>query len=87
MKLFEDDCFLKAAVYREPRNIKVEDVPKLGVSGRKVLVKFKAGVGYGTNMHFYRGEWKWMNRRQIIGHDACGVRPNTCERMVTVYQA
>jgi hypothetical protein len=87
LKLFEDDCFLKAAVYRGSRNIKVEDVSKLGVSGRKVLVKSKAGVSYGKNIHFYRGEWKWMNRRQIIGHDACSVRPNTCGRMVTVSQA
>jgi hypothetical protein len=28
LKLFEADCFLKAAVYRGPRNIKVEDVPE-----------------------------------------------------------
>jgi threonine dehydrogenase-like Zn-dependent dehydrogenase len=73
---------LKAAVYRGPRNIKVEDVPEPRVSGRKVLVKFKAGSICGTDMHFYRGDWKWMKRGRIIGHDACGVRDDTGERAV-----
>jgi L-iditol 2-dehydrogenase len=73
---------LKAAVYRGPRNIKVEDVPEPRVSGRKVLVKFKAGSICGTDMHFYRGEWRWMKRGRIIGHDACGVRADTSERVV-----
>jgi len=76
--------FLKAAVYRGPRNIKVEDVPEPRVSGRKVLVKFKAGSICGTDMHFYRGDWKWMKRGRIIGHDACGVRADTGERVVMV---
>jgi threonine dehydrogenase-like Zn-dependent dehydrogenase len=76
--------FLKAAVYRGPRNIRVEDVPEPRVSGKKVLVKFKAGSICGTDMHFYRGEWKWMKRGRIIGHDACGVRADTGERVVMV---
>jgi threonine dehydrogenase-like Zn-dependent dehydrogenase len=75
---------LKAAVYRGPRRIKVEDVPEPRVSGRKVLVKFKAGSICGTDMHFYRGDWKWMKRGRIIGHDACGVRADTGERVVMV---
>ena len=75
---------LKAAVYRGPRNIRVEDVPEPRVSGKKVLVKFKAGSICGTDMHFYRGEWKWMKRGRIIGHDACGVRADTGERVVMV---
>jgi threonine dehydrogenase-like Zn-dependent dehydrogenase len=75
---------LKAAVYRGPRNIKVEDVPEPHVSGRKVLVKFKAGGICGTDMHFYRGDWRWMKRGRIIGHDACGVRAETGERVVMV---
>jgi threonine dehydrogenase-like Zn-dependent dehydrogenase len=75
---------LKAAVYRGPRNIRVEDVPEPRVSGKKVLVKFKAGSICGTDLHFYRGEWKWMKRGRIIGHDACGVRADTGERVVMV---
>jgi threonine dehydrogenase-like Zn-dependent dehydrogenase len=75
---------LKAAVYRGPRKITVEDVPEPRVSGRKVLVKFKAGGICGTDMHFYRGEWRWMKRGRIIGHDACGVRVDTGERVVMV---
>jgi L-gulonate 5-dehydrogenase len=75
---------LKAAVYKGPHNIKVEDVPEPRVSGRKVLVKFKAGSICGTDMQFYRGKWKWMKRGRIIGHDACGVRADTGERVVMV---
>jgi threonine dehydrogenase-like Zn-dependent dehydrogenase len=84
MKLLEAKIFLKAAVYRGPHNIKIEDVPEPRVSGRKVLVKFKAGSICGTDMHFYRGEWKWMKRGRIIGHDACGVRADSGERVVMV---
>jgi (R,R)-butanediol dehydrogenase/meso-butanediol dehydrogenase/diacetyl reductase len=75
---------LKAAVYRGPHKITVEDVPEPHVSGRKVLVKFKAGGICGTDMHFYRGDWRWMKRGRIIGHDACGVRTDTDERVVMV---
>ena len=75
---------MKAAVYRGPGKITIEDVPEPRVSGRKVLVKFKAGGICGTDMHFYRGEWRWMKRGRIIGHDACGVRVDTGERVVMV---
>jgi L-iditol 2-dehydrogenase len=72
---------LKAVVYHGPRNIKAEDVPEPRVSGRKVLVKFKAGSICGTDMHVYRGEWK-LKPGRIVGHDACGVRVDTGERVV-----
>jgi threonine dehydrogenase-like Zn-dependent dehydrogenase len=72
---------LKAVVYHGPRNIKAEEVPEPHVSGRKILVKFKGGSICGTDMHVYRGEWK-LKRGRIIGHDACGVRVDTGERVV-----
>jgi threonine dehydrogenase-like Zn-dependent dehydrogenase len=74
---------LKAAVYRGPHNIKIEKVPEPEVKGRRVLVKFKAGSICGTDMHFYRGEWK-LKKGRILGHDACGVREDTGERVVMV---
>ncbi len=75
---------LKAAVYRGPHNIKVEEVAEPEVSGRKVLVKYLAGSICGTDMHLYRGDWKWMRKGMIIGHDACGIREDTGERVVMV---
>jgi threonine dehydrogenase-like Zn-dependent dehydrogenase len=75
---------LKAAVYHGPHNIKIEEVPEPVVSGRKVLVKFKAGSICGTDMHLYRGDWKWMKKGRIIGHDAWGIREDTGERVVMV---
>jgi len=74
---------LRAAVYHGPRDIKVENVPEPKVSARKVLVKFKAGSICGTDLHFYRGDWK-IKVCRIIGHDACGVRADTGERVVMI---
>ena len=76
--------FLKAAIYRGPHHIKIEDVPEPKVRSNRVLVKFKAGSICGTDLHFYRGNWKWMKKGTIIGHDACGIRVDTGERVVMV---
>ena len=75
---------MKAAVYHGPHNIKIENVPEPEVKSNRVLVEFKAGSICGTDMHFYRGEWKWMKKGRIIGHDACGTIEDTGERVVMV---
>ncbi len=75
---------LKAVVYNGSHNIKIQEVPEPDVSGNQVLVKFLAGSICGTDMHFYRGDWKWLKKGRIIGHDACGVRDDTGERVVMV---
>ncbi len=49
-----------------------------------MLVKFAAGGICGTDMHIYRGEWKWMKKGRILGHDACGIRDDTDERVVMI---
>ncbi len=74
---------LKAAVYRGPRDIRVEEVPEPKVNGKRAVVNFKSGSICGTDLHFYRGEWK-IRAGRIIGHDACGVREDTGERVVMV---
>jgi len=75
---------LKAVIYRAPYSIRVEEVPEPKVKDGRVLVKFLAGSICGTDMHFYRGDWKWMKKGRIIGHDACGIREDTGERVVMV---
>ncbi len=75
---------MKAAVYRGPQNIKIEDVPEPELKGNRVQVDFLAGNICGTDMHFYRGDWLWMRKGRIIGHDACGFRADTGERVVMV---
>jgi L-iditol 2-dehydrogenase len=72
---------LKAVVYHGPKNIKVEQVPEPQVTGKKVLVHFRAGSICGTDLHLYRGDWK-IKRGRIIGHDAWGIRDDTGERVV-----
>jgi threonine dehydrogenase-like Zn-dependent dehydrogenase len=73
--------FLKAAVFREPRNIRIEEMAKPKPSDCEALVEFKAGSICGTDLHFYRGEWTGIKRGQIIGHDAWGIRTDTGERV------
>ena len=75
---------MQAVVYRGAHNIKIEEVTEPEVSGRRVLVKFGAGGICGTDMHLYRGDWKWMKKGRILGHDAWGIREDTDERVVMV---
>ena len=75
---------MKAAVYRGAHNIRVEQVPEPKVTGNRVLIDFKAGSICGTDMHLFRGDWKWMRKGRIIGHDAWGTREDTGERVVMV---
>lgn len=75
---------MKAAIYQGAHNIRLEDVSEPEVKGKRVLVKFLAGSICGTDMHIYRGDWKWMKKGRIIGHDACGVKEDTGERVVMV---
>jgi threonine dehydrogenase-like Zn-dependent dehydrogenase len=75
---------LKAVVYRGSHNVKLEQVPEPQVKGNRVLVHFKAGSICGTDMHVYRGDWKWMRKGLILGHDAWGIRDDTGERVVMV---
>jgi threonine dehydrogenase-like Zn-dependent dehydrogenase len=75
--------FLKAAVYHGPGNIKVEKVAEPEPKGTKVMVHFKCGSICGTDLHLYRGDWK-VKKGRIIGHNACGVRGDTNERVVIV---
>lgn len=75
---------MKAAVYHGPHNVKIDQVPEPEVKGNRVLVKFAAGGICGTDMHIYRGDWKWMKKGRILGHDACGIRDDTDERVVMV---
>ncbi|MGA2680805.1 MAG: zinc-binding dehydrogenase [Candidatus Bathyarchaeia archaeon] len=75
---------MKAVVYRGPHKINVENVPEPKVKGIWVPVHFRAGSICGTDMHLYRGDWKWMKKGRILGHDAWGVREDTGERVVMV---
>ncbi len=75
---------MKAAVYRGTHNIHLEEVPKPQVKAGRILTHFQAGSICGTDLHFYRGDWKWLKKGRIIGHDACATRADTDERVVMV---
>lgn len=75
---------MKAVVYRGPRNIRVEDVPEPKPKRDEALVRFRAGSICGTDLHFYRGDWKNLKKGRIIGHDGCGLTADTNERVAIV---
>ncbi|MCW3999023.1 MAG: zinc-binding dehydrogenase [Candidatus Bathyarchaeota archaeon] len=75
---------MTAAIYHGPHSIKVEDAPEPKIKPGQTIVDFRAGSICGTDMHFYRGDWRWMRKGRIIGHDACGIRHDTGERVVMV---
>ncbi len=64
--------------------MKVEEVAKPQPSDKEVLVEFSAGSICGTDLHFYKGEWTRLRIGQIVGHDACGTRADTGERVAMV---
>lgn len=71
-------------MYRGINQIQITEVPQPQVRASQVLINFVAGSICGTDLHFYRGDWRWMKKGRIIGHDACGVRTDTGERVVMV---
>lgn len=71
-------------MYRGINQIQITEVPQPQVRVSQVLINFVAGSICGTDLHFYRGDWRWMKKGRIIGHDACGVRTDTGERVVMV---
>jgi threonine dehydrogenase-like Zn-dependent dehydrogenase len=75
---------LKAVIYRGPGNIRVEEVPKPIPESNEALVKFRAGSICGTDLHFYRGDWKDLAVGRVIGHDACGEVEGTGERVAII---
>ncbi|MCL2475750.1 zinc-binding dehydrogenase [Candidatus Bathycorpusculum sp.] len=75
---------MKVAIYRGVNQVQIENVPLPPIKAGRVLVNFVAGSICGTDMHFYRGDWRWMKKGRILGHDACGIRTDTGERVVMV---
>jgi len=76
---------MKAVVYRGPKNVKVEEVPEPKPAQNDVLVRFKAGSICGTDLHYYRGEWKDSKKiGRVIGHDASGQIMETSQRVAIV---
>jgi threonine dehydrogenase-like Zn-dependent dehydrogenase len=48
------------------------------------LVRFKAGSICGTDLHYYRGEWKDLKTGRVMGHDASGEVVETGQRVAIV---
>ncbi|MCD6470157.1 zinc-dependent alcohol dehydrogenase family protein [Candidatus Bathyarchaeota archaeon] len=63
---------MKAAVLHDVRDIRVEEVKKPEIAEDEVLIEVKAAGICGTDLHFYKGEWK-VDMPIIPGHEFSGV--------------
>jgi len=63
---------MKAAVLYNIRDIRISDVPKPKIGPSDVLIRVKACGICGTDVHFYKGEWK-VKLPLIPGHEFSGV--------------
>lgn len=62
---------MKALVLRGVRDLRLEDTPEPKVVGGEVLIKVGACGICGTDLHFYRGEWK-VRTPLTPGHEFSG---------------
>ena len=63
---------MKAAVLHDIRDIRVEEVKKPEIAEDEVLIEVKTAGICGTDLHFYKGEWK-VDMPIIPGHEFSGV--------------
>lgn len=63
---------MKAAVLHGVRDIKVREVEEPEIGEDEVLIRVKAAGICGTDLHFYKGEWK-VDMPIILGHEFSGV--------------
>lgn len=63
---------MKAAVFREPDDLRVEQVPVPAIGAGEVLVKVEVCGICGTDVHIYRGHFPAPNLPLIPGHEFSG---------------
>ena len=63
---------MRAAVLYNVRDIRVQEVPKPSIGPSDVLVRVKSCGICGTDVHFYKGEWR-VKLPLIPGHEFSGV--------------
>lgn len=63
---------MKALVLHGVRDLRLEEVPKPQVNEKEVLLRVGACGICGTDLHFYRGEWR-VKTPLIPGHEFSGV--------------
>lgn len=72
---------MRAAVLHGVRDIRLEEVPKPTISDDEVLIRVAATGVCGTDIHFYRGEWK-VTLPLVPGHEFSGTIAELDDQMV-----
>lgn len=67
-------------MYEGPKTIRVKDVPEPKVAKNYLLLAMKNASICGTDLHFYKGEWR-AKKGIILGHDASGQVEESGERV------
>jgi len=74
---------MRAAVLYNIRDIRLSEVPKPSLGSDEVLVKVKACGICGTDVHFYKGEWK-VKMPLIPGHEFSGIIEDVGENVKNI---
>jgi len=72
---------MRAAVLHGVKDIRLEEVPKPIISDDEVLIRVAATGVCGTDIHFYRGEWK-VTLPLVPGHEFSGTIAELGDQMV-----
>ncbi|MEH6564303.1 MAG: zinc-dependent alcohol dehydrogenase [Halopseudomonas sp.] len=65
---------MKAVVFHDVGDIRLEDVPKPNIQDpTDAIIRITASAICGTDLHFVRGTVEGVNKGTILGHEAVGV--------------
>ncbi len=68
---------MKAAVYYNHKDIRIEELQKPEIGSDEVLIRVKACGICGSDVHLFEGKWTVEDERLIMGHEFSGVVEET----------
>ncbi|HKU50804.1 MAG TPA: zinc-dependent alcohol dehydrogenase [Nitrososphaera sp.] len=73
---------MKALVYRGPRDVRIDDMPKPRIEHPEdILLKVTKTAICGSDLHLYHGNVKGMEPGQTLGHEFAGTVEETGDRV------
>jgi 2-desacetyl-2-hydroxyethyl bacteriochlorophyllide A dehydrogenase len=72
---------LKAAVYYNHKDIRIEELEKPEILGNEVLIRVKTCGICGSDVHLLEGKWAVEDERVIMGHEFAGIVEKTGENV------
>lgn len=66
-------CALKAAVYHNHKDIRIEELEEPEIGSDEVLIRVKTCGICGSDVHLLEGKWAVEDERVIMGHEFSGI--------------